>query len=144
MNLPVIKLSDWNYGRTRGFIKKRTLKKDIERGVKFLSEFGYSDKWGGTKTSALFFQQVAKYISLDSVYRADFIFNNKNWYTLRLFTKDGYTIQLKGMSFGYWGEGSRGSLAVLKACGFSDKQINKIFVFDNSDKKSFKLFRRVV
>jgi hypothetical protein len=32
------KLTDWTYGRTTKFIKRNTLKSDINRGVKFLSE----------------------------------------------------------------------------------------------------------
>jgi hypothetical protein len=44
-----------------------------------------------------------------------------------MYTKDGYTIMLKGCAFGYWGEGPRGSQAALLECGFTQKHINRIF-----------------
>jgi hypothetical protein len=138
------KLTDWTYGRTTKFIKRNTLKSDINRGVKFLSERSYSNVTGSTKSSALFMLQVKKVIDLTKVYRVDLKYtSNKHWYTVELFTKDGYHIQLKGCSYGYYGEGSRGTYAVLRECGFPEKRIQRIFEH-GADKKFMRFFRRGV
>lgn len=138
------KVTDWNYGRTAGFIKRNTLKRDIERGVKFLSEGSYSNVCGSTRSSALFIQQVAKFVDLSKVYRVDLKHNNRHWYTVRLFSKDGYVIQLKGCSYGYYGEGSRGTYAVLTACGFNPAKFEKRIFAHGADKNSIRFFRRNV
>lgn len=135
------KLSEWKYGRTTKLIKKTVLRKDIDRGVKFINEQAYSNIWGSTKSSALFCLELKKYIDFSLVYRVDMKHTQKHWYTVRLYTKDGYTIQLKGFSFGYYGEGSRGSLAVLQECGFSKEQIHRIF---EMGVKKIRMYRRVV
>lgn len=138
------KLSDWNYGRTAGFIKRNILKSDIERGVKFINEQAYSNVCGSTRSSALFIQQVAKFVDLSNVYRVDLKHNNRHWYTVRLFTKTGYVINLKGCSYGYYGEGSRGTWAVLKACGFNPNKFEKRIFAHGADKQSIRFFRRNV
>lgn len=134
------KLEDWNYRKRNGIMHKTTLRKDIQRGVRFLNESAYSEIWGSTTGSALFCIELRKHIDFDLVYRVDMTLTNKHHYTVRLFTKDGYTIQLKGFSFGYYGEGSRGSLAILQECGFSQKQIHRIFQLNIP---KVRLFRRV-
>ena len=134
------KLEEWNYKKANRTIMKTILRKDIERGVKFLSETSYSHIWGCTRSSALFCMELRKYIDFDLVYRVDMALTQQHHYTVRLFTKDGYTIQLKGFSFGYWGEGSRGSLAILREIGFKRKQINRIF---NHGVDKVRLIRRV-
>lgn len=138
------KVTDWNHGRTNGFIKRNILKSDIVRGVKFINEQAYSNVCGSTRSSALFIQQVAKYINLSLVYRVDLKHNNKHWYTVRLFTKDGYVIQLKGCSYGYYGEGSRGTYAVMKECGFDPKKFEKRIFTHGAEKQSIKFFKRGV
>ena len=137
------KLIEWKYGRTTKFIKRNTLKRDIERGVKFLSEGSYSNVMGSTKSSALFCLALKKHLDFSLVYRVDFKFNNKHWYTVQLYFRTGHVVQLKGFSYGYWGEGSRGSMAILKECGFKISQIEKIFVH-GADKKTLRFFRRNV
>jgi hypothetical protein len=136
------RLTEWAYGRTTKFIKRNTLKRDIARGVKFLSEGSYSNVLGSTKSSALFCLALKKHIDFSLVYRADFKHNNKHWYTVTLHFRNGYVVQLKGFSFGYWGEGSRGSMAILKDCGFKDWQIEKLFV--HHYQKNLRFFRRNV
>jgi hypothetical protein len=135
------KLDEWNYGRTTGYINKITLKRDILRGVRFLNEQSYSNIWGSTKSSALFCRELRKYLDFNQVYRVDFKHSQLHWYTVRLFFKSGYVVQLKGFSFGYWGEGSRGSHAILLECGFKPQQIKRIF--DHGNQKFIRLFRRV-
>lgn len=135
----VTKLDEWKFGKTRG-IKRLTLKRDIARGVKFLNEQAYSNIWGSTKSSALFCMALRKYIDFETVYRVDLMHSQRHWYTVRLHTTDGYVVQLKGFSFGYYGEGSRGTLAVLQECGFSAKQIHRIFKLGLT---KLRMFRRV-
>jgi hypothetical protein len=139
---PETKLNEWTYGRTTRFIKRNTLKRDIERGVKFLSEGSYSNVTGSTKSSALFCLALKKHIDFSLVYRADFKHNNRHWYTVTLHFRNGYVVQLKGFSFGYWGEGSRGSMSILSECGFKDSQIVKLF--DHANQKKLRFFRRNV
>jgi hypothetical protein len=131
------------WGRKTGIIKKRILKADIERGVKFLSERAYSNSAGITKSSALFFLEVAKHIDVKKVNKVTLENSSRHWYTVNLHTKDGYVIQLKGLSFGYLGEGSRGTIAILKACGFTNRAIGKILTFPATDTKHV-MYRKVV
>lgn len=139
------KLTDWNYGRTKGFIKRNTLKSDIERGVKFINEQAYSNVCGSTRSSALFMQYVSKFVNLSLVYRVDLKYTpQKHWYTVRLFTKNGYVINLKGCSYGYYGEGSRGTWAVLTACGFNPKKFEKRIFAHGADKNSIRFYKRGV
>lgn len=140
---PMTKLTEWTYGRTTKFIKRNTLKSDLQRGVKFLNEQAYSNVSGSTRSSALFCLALKKHLDFSLVYRVDFKHNTRHWYTVRLFFRNGYVVQLKGFSYGYWGEGSRGSMAILKECGFKDEQIKRIFVH-GADKKSIRMFRRNV
>lgn len=135
------KLTEWTWGGKKGFIKKTVLRKDIDRGVKFLSERAYSNISGSTRSSALFCLELKKYIDFSLVYRVDMVNTDRHWYSVRLFTRDGFEILLKGFSFGYWGEGSRGTLAVLRECGFSQEQIQRIFTHGLT---KLRMFRRVV
>lgn len=136
------KLSEWQYGRTTGMIQKQLLKRDIQRGVRFINEQAYSKIAGCTKSSALFLLELRKYIDFGKVYRVDFKHNQKHHYTVKLFTTDGFVIMLKGFSFGYWGEGSRGSQAALIECGFKREQIKRLF--DHANQKFIRMYRRVV
>jgi hypothetical protein len=137
------KLSDWTYGhKVRKAVHKKILKRDIERGVKFLSDIAYSPAGGSTRGSTLFLLELKKHIDLGKVYRADLTYvNGRKHYTVKLFTTDGYTIMLKGISFGYFGEGSRGSYAVLKECGFNEKNFGHIF--KHTGRTQYRFFRRV-
>lgn len=138
----VSKLTDWNYRKT-GTIKRTILKRDIERGVKFLNEMAYSNAGGCTRSSAMFCLELKKHIDFSQIYRVDFKKTRGHWFTVTAHTHDGYTIQLKGFSFGYWGEGSRGSMAFLKECGFSDTQIKKIFTIADNEDTKFQIRRKV-
>lgn len=135
------KLDEWKFGRTTGLIHKNILKRDIERGVRCINEQSYSKVWGSTKSSALFLLELRKHVDFSKVYRVDFKHNQKHWFTVKLFTKDGFIIMLKGFSFGYWGEGSRGSQAALVECGFKPSQIKRLF--DHSNQKFIRMYRRV-
>lgn len=136
------RLTDWGYCKRTGLIHKQILKRDIERGVRFINEQAYSKIWGSTKSSALFLLELRKHIDFSQVYRVDFKHNQKHWFTVKLFTRDGFVIMLKGFSFGYWGEGSRGSQAMLIECGFKPEQIKRLF--DHANQKFIRMYRRVV
>jgi hypothetical protein len=128
------------FGKTTGLVKKGTLQKDIARGVKFLNEAAYSNIVGATKSSLLFYLEVKKCIDLSQVYRVELENSTRHWYSLKLYTRDGYTVLFKGLSFGFYGEGSRGTVAVLNDLGFGRKQIKRIFEDGNT---SLLLQRRV-
>lgn len=136
-------LDNWKYGRTKGFIKRNTLRKDIRRGVRFLSDSAYSEYSGVTKISALFVLELKKLIDLKQVYRVDFKYSQKHNYSVWLFSKQGFVIKLKGFSFGYYGEGSRGSLALLQEIGFNEKQIHRIFTTNDNNGTTLRMYRRV-
>jgi hypothetical protein len=136
------KLSEWQIGRTTGMIHKQLLKRDIMRGVRFINEQAYSKITGCTKSSALFLLELRKHIDFGKVYRVDCKHSQKHHFTVKLFTTDGYVIMLKGLSFGYWGEGSRGSQAALEACGFKPNQIKRLF--DHANQKFIRMYRRIV
>lgn len=140
MNQFNYKLTDWSYGvRTR--VHKTILKRDLKRGVKFLSDMAYSEVGGSTRGSTMFLLELRKHIDLSLVYRADLSQNSKHWYTMKLYTKDGYTIMLKGIGFDYFGEGSRGAYAVLTECGFDGKRVERIL--KHNGRTHYRFLRRV-
>jgi hypothetical protein len=102
------------------------LKRDIQRGVTHIKDKNYNLYANGiTKQSLEFFKHIEKYMS--PVKRAILQYDSKNWYRLKLFTITGQTVIFYGCSFGYHGEGSRGSYEILTKVGFSDKQAKKVF-----------------
>jgi hypothetical protein len=119
-------------------IKTVTLKKDVERGVKTLSEWSYADDWGATRTSLRFFNALKKYIDVTKVFKAEMLYSIKTHYTLRLYTINGHTLIFKGVSSGYIGDGTRGCYDILKACGFSEPQCQKAFSLE-----SFKVYKKI-
>lgn len=106
-------------------IKTRTLKKDIERGVKFLSEWSYCEKWGATPSSLRFLNALKKHINVKSAIKAELVYSQKKHWTLYIYTNEGYTLLFKGVSGGYYGQGTRGCYDILKACGFNERQCQK-------------------
>jgi hypothetical protein len=104
-----------------------TLRRDLNRGVKFLNEKAYHISYGATRSSIRFFAYLSSQIDVTNVYRAKLTLSQRHWFTLRLWTTDGYLIMLKGVSGGYFGEGTRGCYDILKACGFNERQCWKAF-----------------
>lgn len=121
-------------------ISTLTLKKDIKRGVKHINEESYNKYHGITTFSVNFIQYVLNECNVGNVSKVEFTKSYKNHYTVKFYTDLGYTIVGKGLSFGYFGEGSRASREILHQLGFSDRQCNK--VFKKSD-KSFKVLKRI-
>lgn len=126
----------------------RLLEKDfLVNGVKLIRDKNYNSYCnGGTRFSLEFFKHLVDkgYLNVDEVYRADLNFHKKHWYSLTLHTKDGYRFSFHGVSFGYGGEGSRGSAEILKACGF--KNYKRAFDehrshFEKAD--SMRMFKKV-
>jgi hypothetical protein len=119
-------LDSTNYSKRQG-IRIPTLKKDLIRGVKNLSEIAYSKHWGSTRGSLRFFNILTKHIDVTKIHRAIMKYSHKHHYTLFLHSVEGYRIVLKGVSGGYSGEGTRGCHDVLTACGFNAEQCKKAF-----------------
>lgn len=130
-------LDSSNWVNTEG-VKTVTLRNDLNRGVKLLTEWSYVECTGITRNSLRFFNVLRKSIDMSKIVRAELTFNQRQWYTLWLYHADGYRIMLKGVSGGYYGEGTRGCHDILKACGFSDAQCDKAFKHE-----TFKVMKKV-
>ncbi len=133
----------------KGGIKVKGLKeleRDFVNGVKLIRDKNYEENCNGvTKYSLKFFKYLVKegYLIPSEVYRADLIYDKKNWYRLVLHTIDGYRFSFHGVSFGYTGEGSRGSVEILQECGF--KNVKRILQHREhfEEKDSIKLFKNI-
>ena len=121
-------------------IKTRTLKKDIERGVKHLSEHSYSNLYGATRSSLEFVREAFKQ-DIGEAIKVDARHTKKNWYTVSISTSKGYTVQVKGFSFGYYGEGSRGLFEALEMLGFTRNLAQKCYG-KREDFTGFKMYKR--
>jgi hypothetical protein len=114
------------YGRKVKGIKRKTLKADILRGVKTLNETAYTEYYGSTNNSLEFFNTVMKH-DIGNVTSVKMEINPKHWYSTILTTDKGFTIRLKGLAFGYHGEGSRGAYQVLTTLGVSHQKAKRVF-----------------
>lgn len=125
----------------------RLLEKDFVNGVRLIRDKNYNPLCNGiTRFSLQFFHHLVKegVLNVNDVYRADFSYSKKHWYSLTLHTVDGYKFSFHGVSFGYSGEGSRGSAEILKACGF--RNYKRPFMedrnhYDKSD--SYMMFKKI-
>lgn len=126
-------------GRTTGYVKKITLSRDIKNGITVLEEKSYSDMYGTTKASLLFYLELKKHINMDNIYSAHFRQSENGNYNVILYSKDGYTIMFNGLSFGYYGEGSRGSMDILKDIGFTAEKVEQVA----TKQSNFTLYREV-
>lgn len=126
-------------------IGQKILKSDIERGVSTIKDKNYNPYCNGvTKFSLAFFDKV-KHLLTDT-YKAELIYDTKHHYCLRVSTKSGLVVSFHGCSFGYSGEGSRGSVEILVKLGFTVKQCQRIFLYRNHMTVKFDkltLFRRI-
>lgn len=118
-------------------VKMKELVQDVKRGVKRLSEDAYCPYWGSTTSSLRFFIALRQGIDVRAK-KAELRYSQKNHFTLFVETFSGYTLMFKGCSGGYYGEGSRGCYDILKACGFSEEQCQRVF-----EKETFTVTRRV-
>lgn len=114
------------FGRKVRGIAVKTINADINRGVTTFNEKSYTVNHGSTSNSLAFFNAMMKH-DIGNVKGVKFEQSEKHWYTTTLTTDKGYTIILKGLSFGYHGEGSRGAESILKALGFNKQQVAKVF-----------------
>ena len=123
-------------------IGQLVLKNDINRGVTTIKDKNYHNMGGGTRFSLMFFDKVQHLLT--DTYKAELLFDNKHWYRLRISTKSGLNVSFHGCSFGYFGEGSRGTVEILSKLGFSDKQCRKVFEHRDHMTKSDKrvLYKR--
>lgn len=131
--------------RIRSVVNVNALMQDLQRGVTTLSEEAYCRGWGSTQTSLAFAVALIKVLEQakgqDGVTarRADMTLSDKHHYTLRVTTFSGYDIVFKGVSGGYYGEGTRGAHDILKLFGFNEKQCNRAFEHEQFDVRKHKL-----
>jgi hypothetical protein len=117
------------------------LKADLERGVMHIKDKNYNPWCNGvTKYSLIFFNHIMKNHGekVGKVISAELKYDMKNHHRLYLKTENGYELSFYGCSSGYYGEGSRGSADILERCGFTEKQIQRVF-----KKENFKVFKRI-
>jgi hypothetical protein len=107
-------------------VKSRLLISDIQRGVKRLSESAFLDQWGSTRASMRFMNALRRTIDVTAT-RAQLKYSQLNHYTLVVYTRSGFELVFKGVSGGYHGEGTRGCYDILKLCGFSETQCQKVW-----------------
>lgn len=126
----------------------KQLERDFVRGVKLIRDKNYEPYANGvTKYSINFFKHLVDegYLIPDEVYRADLEYDKKHHYRLTLHTIDEYRFSFHGVSFGYGGEGSRGSAEILKACGFNNyKRAFSEFRKHMNDHDIIRLFKKGV
>lgn len=116
-----------SYANPTGHVKVRLLHQDLARGVKRLSEEAYCPNWGSTSTSLRFMNTLLSIFGDLNVVRAELRYSKAKHFTLVLKTMYEQELIFKGVSGGYYGEGSRGCYDILKACGFSEKQIERVW-----------------
>jgi hypothetical protein len=126
-----------------GMIK---VERDFINGVTSFKDKNYNPYCNGvTKQSLNFFDYLLEkgFFETKEVYRVDLKFSKKHWYSLTLYTIHGYSFSFYGCSFGYGGEGSRGSKYILDKCGFSktDRVFKHKNHFEQSDMMRF--FKRI-
>lgn len=109
------------------FKGKKHLLLDIKRGVKLIKDYNYKGYYESTRSSLEFFHNTKEIIQYLEVEKAQLEYTRKHNYRLRIFTKSGHVFVFTGCSFGYTGEGSRGSKEILQELGFKPKQYNKVF-----------------
>lgn len=116
-----------SFANPTGHVKVRLIHQDLARGVKRLSEEAYCPNWGSTSTSLRFMNALLSIFGNLNVVRAELRYSEAKHFTLVLKTIYDQEIIFKGVSGGYYGEGSRGGYDILKACGFSPKQLERIW-----------------
>lgn len=100
-------LNEGSYSTIIGNVRLKALQEDIARGVKRLSEDAYCKNYGSTRGSLQFLTALNRYINLTAV-RAELRYSQRKHFTLVVKTVNGYELFFKGVSGGYFGEGSRG------------------------------------
>lgn len=108
----------------------RLLKEDIARGVTRLPEYVYVPGWGSTTASLRFLNALRRFLDVTKAHRAVLTYSSRHHFTLSVYLKDGPELVFKGVSGGYFGEGTRGCHDILRACGFNDKQCKKPFTLE--------------
>lgn len=116
----------------RSTVNIAELQRDIQRGVKTLSEHSYCRYYGITRTSLAFYLAIRNLLGEDMcrVKKVEMVYR-KNSYIMRVTTFSGFTFVFQGLGSGFFGEGPRGTRDLLKAFGFSEKQILKPFELEN-------------
>lgn len=116
----------------RSTVNLAELQRDIQRGVKTLSEHSYCRYYGVTRTSLAFYLAIRNLLGeeLCRAKKAEMMYR-RNSYTMRVTTFSGFTFVFQGLGSGFFGEGPRGTRDLLKSFGFNEKQIQKSFEVEN-------------
>lgn len=116
----------------RSTVNLAELQRDIKRGVKTLSEHSYCKYYGITRTSLAFYLAIRNLLGEEmcNAKKAEMVYR-KNTYIMRVTTFSGFTIVFQGLGSGFFGEGPRGTRDLLKALGFSEKQMQRPFESEN-------------
>lgn len=120
-----------------GLISVNKFKYDLQRGVKRLPDYAFSSAGGASLTSLQFLMVCYNHLELKGVSAKMSYKNNK--YLLEVNLLSGHLLVFTGVGSGYVGEGSRTAYDILKACGFSESQLNNIW-----NRENFRIFRRNV
>lgn len=116
-----------NFTRT---VNARAIFNDVQRGVRRLNEEAYCQSYGVTRSSLAFAIIVNQMVGITAK-RAELTYTPQKHYTLKVFTRSGFEVVFKGVSGGYFGEGARGCYDILKFCGFSEEQCQRVWENEN-------------
>jgi hypothetical protein len=119
--------------KTIGTVRLAKRLKNLSKGDVILDTAFNKYANGVTSYSLCIWEVIKKHVDISLIHKAEMTFTQKDWYTLTLSHKDGYTFKLRGMSSGYYGEGSRATEKVLLDCGFSQSAIDIIFIKNNEN-----------
>lgn len=115
-----------------------TFLNDVQNGVKRLAEYSYVPYYGTTQGSLRFMNLLRNHIDVRGK-SAQLKYTQKKGFSLTVETFSGYELFFKGIGGGYFGEGSRGTYDILKACGFSEEQCSNAF-----KKEEFRVYKRAL
>ncbi len=129
-----------SYSYPKGHVQVRVLANDIQTGVKRLAEYAYCSAYGVTRTSMRFMNALIHLLGQEAIQgvKAELAYSQKHHFTLTVHTISGFELVFKGVSGGYYGEGTRGCYDILKVCGFNEKQCQRAF-----EKETFTASRRI-
>lgn len=106
-----------------------TLYKDIKEGfsnVKHIRDRHYHNNGGSTMHSLAFFDRIKGYMLEVGVKSAKMHFDGKNWHRLEVRLNNGKSVWFYGMTSGYKGQGTRGTLTVLEYLGFKSENVIRV------------------
>lgn len=127
-NIPQQEYYYLQFGRPQG-VNLASLQRDINRGVRQLTESAYTISYGSTRGSLNFCLAIIQLFGYDKAkaLKAQLTFSETHHFKLRVYMVTGHEVVFEGVSGGYWGEGTRGCHDILKVFGFNKKQCSYPF-----------------